>query len=100
MPELAGPAMDDFIGIAEAGTGRRCRENAEARTGCTGTDVIGLDNDNLVTGARQLDRRDDAGDAGADDDGSRGFGKRFEDVVVVSFPPAGEGARQSLSLGV
>lgn len=100
MPELAGPIMDDFIRIAEAGTGCRRRKNAQARTGCAGTDVICLDYDRLSTGACKPDRRDDAGNTRPDDGGIRRWGKRAGNVVVVSFPPAGEGVCQGLSFGV
>ena len=100
MPEFSRPSEYVLIGVAETDTGGRCREHTEARPGRSGANVVRIDNNNVLTGASELDRRYDARDPGADDDSVRGFGKRLCDTVVIAFPPAGEGVRQGLSLGV
>ncbi len=59
-----------------------------------------FNDDYVASRASEFDRRNDAGDSGADDYDVRGVGKCPGDRVVKVFPPTGEGVRQSFSLGV
>ena len=100
VPELSRTTEDDLIRIPEAHTGCRCRQDAEAPAGRPGSDVICLDHDDFATRARELDRGNHAGNTRTHDYGVGRVGKRSIGGVVDVFPPAGEGMRQGLSLGV
>ena len=100
VPELPWPTEDDLVRIAETDAGSRSGQDTKATPGRSGADMIGFNDDDVAPRARQFNRRDDTGDAGANDDGICRVGKRPGDRVVEVFPPTGEGVRQSFSLGV
>ena len=100
MPRFARPAVNQGIGIPETDAGSRCGENAQAAAGGAGADVVCLYQRDRLTGPREFDSADRAGDSRADDRRIAGRREGLARARRDAIPPAGVRLNQFCALGV